>query len=127
VSYEANIDGPRVLALALQQSRLAAGISQHELARRLGVSRGFIGDIEAGRNSTMVKLVRFLGETGAVMKIDVPEGEPSVREPAKPFTPRQLEKRLVEAQLARERNEILRAQGLFGHNDYNPGPHRPTE
>jgi hypothetical protein len=84
---------------------------------------GFIGDIEAGRNSTIVKFLCFFGETGAVVKIDVPEGEPSVREPAKAFTPRQLEKRLAGAQLARGKNEILRAQGVFGHNAYNPGPH----
>jgi transcriptional regulator with XRE-family HTH domain len=109
VSNKAMIDGPGMLTLALQRLRSAAGNSQHELARRLGVSRRFIGDIEAGRNSTTVKLLRFFAETGAVMNIDVPGGEPSVRKPTKPLTPRQLKERLAEAQLARRRSEILRA------------------
>lgn len=42
----------------MRQLREATGMSQSELARRLGVSRQHVNDIEAGRSEPSVKLLR---------------------------------------------------------------------
>jgi len=127
MSYPAEIVNRELFALALQQSRLAAGLSQRELAERLGVSRGLIGNLESGRDSKIVTaLLGVLAETGAVMTIAIPEGEPAPERVPEVLTPEQMEKRLAEAKEDRERNESARRQGLFGHNDYNPGRSRPS-
>jgi transcriptional regulator with XRE-family HTH domain len=50
---------------ALRRTRLAAGLSQEQLALEAGVQRNFISLIELGRNqptiSTVAKLARALG------------------------------------------------------------------
>ena len=127
MSFEAKINSAQTLALALQQSRLAAGITQRALAEQLGVSHRYIYEIERGRESKeIVRILAALAATGAVMTIDVPEGEPVTERVPEVLTPEQMKKRLTEAKEDRERNEIARRQGLFGHNDYNPGGSRPS-
>lgn len=128
MSYKAKINSAQTLALVLQQSRLAAGITQRSLADQLGVSHRYIYEMERGRESKEItRILAALAATGAVMTIDVPEGEPVPERVPKVLTPEQMKTRLAEAKQDRERNEILRAQGYFGHNDYNPGRSRPNQ
>lgn len=46
----ATTTGPVALGLALKYARRQAGVTQHELGHQVGLSRGFVCAVEAGRN-----------------------------------------------------------------------------
>jgi len=48
------------LGLQLKQMRLNKNITQHELCKRVGISRSVISDIENGGNGTLNSFVRIL-------------------------------------------------------------------
>lgn len=74
--YRASVKSPAALGLALQQARLASGLSQRDLARRIGTSQRYIWELESGKDSILLKrLLGALRETGAAMTVEVPEGE----------------------------------------------------
>lgn len=55
-----------IVAARLRQRRIAAGMTQQQLAQRIGKRQGYIGDIENGKRKaittdTLVKLCRALG------------------------------------------------------------------
>ncbi|MEZ5086539.1 MAG: helix-turn-helix transcriptional regulator [Tessaracoccus sp.] len=63
--YSGKVSGPESLGRILQQARLLSGLSQRELAERLGTSQRYIWEIEAGKPSVFVeRLFAFMGETG---------------------------------------------------------------
>lgn len=60
------ISGPQSLGRLVQQSRLAAGLTQVELAHELGISQRAITDIETGKATIqMRRLFDLLKMTGA--------------------------------------------------------------
>ena len=59
VAYTARLRSPADVGLAVQQARLARGLSQTELAQELGVSQSAISEIETG--SGTIYLRRLLG------------------------------------------------------------------
>jgi HTH-type transcriptional regulator/antitoxin HipB len=60
------ISGPQSLGRLVQQSRLAAGLTQVELAQELGISQRAITDIETGKATIQVRrLFDLLKMTGA--------------------------------------------------------------
>lgn len=70
------ITSPEILGHTLQRARQARGLSQRELARRLGTSQRYIWEIEAGKPSIlMTRLFAVLHETGTELTatIDVAE------------------------------------------------------
>jgi transcriptional regulator with XRE-family HTH domain len=51
------MDVRRIVGTNLRQFRLSAGLSQEEMAARMGVEQGYLGGLEAGRrNPTVVTL-----------------------------------------------------------------------
>ncbi len=63
----------------IRQSRLAAALTQAELARRLNVSPSYISNVEAGRaNLTVGQLALIANGLGAALNISLPiiEREP---------------------------------------------------
>ena len=48
------------LGLQLKQMRLNKNVTQHELCKRIGISRSAISDIENGGNGTLNSFVRIL-------------------------------------------------------------------
>lgn len=57
------VAGAHVALPNLAVYRLAAGLSQSELARRVGVTRTALAQWEVGRNRTPVAVVRALAKT----------------------------------------------------------------
>lgn len=74
--YEARAQNVADLGLALQQARLASGITQRELATRLGTSQRYIWELESGKPfPAIVRLLAALQATGAEVIVRVPEEE----------------------------------------------------
>ena len=48
-SYEAKLRSPADIGLAIQQARLARGLTQMELADQLGISQRSISELESGK------------------------------------------------------------------------------
>jgi transcriptional regulator with XRE-family HTH domain len=76
----------RLVGHEVRSARRAAGLTQAELARRLGTSPAYVTNVEAGRlNLTIGQLARIADALGADLRISLPpiEVEPvAVREPA---------------------------------------------
>ncbi|MBI4316847.1 MAG: helix-turn-helix transcriptional regulator [Chloroflexi bacterium] len=70
----------REFSSALIRARLNAGISQSELARRVGVSRPVIARLEAGlripRVDTIMRLASALGVDFTISAVDTVRAEP---------------------------------------------------
>jgi len=59
------------LARSLIEARLAAGLTQEELARRMGTSQPVIARLEAGHKPSLKTLQRYAEATGAKLKIEL--------------------------------------------------------
>ncbi|MFC7624408.1 helix-turn-helix domain-containing protein [Microlunatus sp. GCM10028923] len=65
MTYPELISSPEALGSVLRQARRLNGLSQRELARRLGTSQRYIWELEAGKHSIFVdRLFALLGLTG---------------------------------------------------------------
>jgi HTH-type transcriptional regulator/antitoxin HipB len=65
MSYTGKVTSAESLGRILQQARLLAGVSQRELARRLGTTQRYIWEIEAGKPSIYTeRLFAMMRETG---------------------------------------------------------------
>jgi transcriptional regulator with XRE-family HTH domain len=61
----------------LQQARLDAGLTQAEIAARLGKPRSFVSKCESGeRRVDVVELTRFAPIYGKPLEFFLPQGEP---------------------------------------------------
>ncbi|GAA1766874.1 helix-turn-helix domain-containing protein [Agromyces humatus] len=75
MSYKAKIADAAALGVAIQQARLAAGITQRDLAERLGTTQRYVWELEAGKDSKAItRIFEALRETGVTVTLDVPEG-----------------------------------------------------
>ena len=90
--------GPDALGRAVSACRRENGMTQQELARRLGVNRTTVIALEAGRNQSLARAVdalNLLGYDLAVVpkaaKLTVTEPEAPVREEVEPPEPEGLE------------------------------------
>ena len=65
MAYSGKVTSPQSLGRILQQARLLNGLSQRELAQRLGTTQRYIWEIEAGKPSIFVeRLFALMRETG---------------------------------------------------------------
>jgi transcriptional regulator with XRE-family HTH domain len=65
MAYTGKVTSPQSLGRILQQARLLRGLSQRELAARLGTTQRYIWEIEAGKPSIFTdRLFAFMRETG---------------------------------------------------------------
>lgn len=72
MDYTARISSPESLGRVLQQARMVAGLTQRELAHRLGTSQRYIWEIEAGKPSIFTeRLFAYLRETSAELSATV--------------------------------------------------------
>lgn len=76
MTYRASVKDAAALGLALQQARMAAGITQRQLAVKLGTSQRYIWALESGNDSLIIaRILNILRETGAEMILEIPEGD----------------------------------------------------
>jgi HTH-type transcriptional regulator / antitoxin HipB len=65
MAYTGKITSAESLGRILQQARLLAGLSQRELAQRLGTTQKYIWELESGKPSIMMdRLFAAMRETG---------------------------------------------------------------
>jgi transcriptional regulator with XRE-family HTH domain len=65
MTYTGKITSAESLGRILQQARLLAGLSQRELAMRLGTTQKYIWELEAGKPSIVTRrLFAAMRETG---------------------------------------------------------------
>lgn len=64
VAYTGKVTSAESLGRILQQARLLAGLSQRELAQRLGTTQKYIWELEAGKPSILMdRLFAAMRET----------------------------------------------------------------
>ena len=76
MEYSGNVTSAESLGGILQQARMVAGLSQRELARRLGTTQRYIWELESGKPSILMdRLFAAMRETGMQLTatITVPE------------------------------------------------------
>jgi HTH-type transcriptional regulator/antitoxin HipB len=62
---------PESLGAAIRHYRKEAGITQAELAKRTGLHRSYLSDVERGKETEQVRrLLRILRELGVRMTLD---------------------------------------------------------
>ncbi|MCL2423132.1 MAG: helix-turn-helix domain-containing protein [Micrococcales bacterium] len=63
--YSGTVSNPQSLGRILQQARLVSGLSQRQLAERLGTTQRYVWEMEAGKPSIFVdRLFAAMRETG---------------------------------------------------------------
>lgn len=66
--------GPRDMGAFVRRVRRAQGLSQAELADRLGLTRQYVSELESGEpNLYARRLFEVLGELGVTVRLDAPE------------------------------------------------------
>lgn len=76
MSFTARVTNPRGLGVALQQARMARGLSQRDLAELVGASQRYIWELESGKDSVLLsRLLSVIAETGAELSLTIPEGD----------------------------------------------------
>lgn len=76
--YRGRVTSPDSLGRILQQARLLAGLSQRELADRIGASQRYVWEIESGKPSIFVeRLFSYMTETGVSLIATVSPPDPN--------------------------------------------------
>lgn len=72
------VASPQALGRLLQQSRLAQGLSQQQVAERLGISQSYVSELESGKTSlALMRIFEIMRLTGMTLQAEIPEGPPS--------------------------------------------------
>ncbi|GAB3915062.1 hypothetical protein GCM10011575_46620 [Microlunatus endophyticus] len=67
-SYTGTVTSAESLGRILQQARMLAGLSQRDLAQRIGASQRYIWEIESGKPSIFTeRLFSYMRETGMTL------------------------------------------------------------
>ena len=65
---------PQALGRLLQQARLAQGLSQQQVAAELGISQGYVSELESGKNSlALTRIFDIMRLTGMRLQAEIPE------------------------------------------------------
>jgi HTH-type transcriptional regulator/antitoxin HipB len=77
MAFTGRVTSAESLGRILQQARLLAGLSQRELARRLGTTQKYVWELEAGKPSILMdRLFAAMRETGMELTATItPPGE----------------------------------------------------
>lgn len=71
----ARIASPELLCAILREARVNSGLTQRELAHRMGVTQKYIVQIESGSSTkALQRLFDFAAETGVTIYADVEAG-----------------------------------------------------
>jgi transcriptional regulator with XRE-family HTH domain len=68
------VSSPQALGRLLQQARLAQGLSQQEVAAQLGISQGYVSELESGKTSlALTRIFDIMRLTGMTLHAEIPE------------------------------------------------------
>lgn len=79
VAYTARLRSPADVGLAVQQARLARGLSQTELAQELGVTQSAISEIETGSGTIYLRRLLSIARATGLELSATWEGEDAPR------------------------------------------------
>jgi HTH-type transcriptional regulator/antitoxin HipB len=75
MTLRGGVASPQALGRLLQQSRLARGLSQQQVADRLGISQSYVSELESGKTSlALMRIFEILRLTGMTLEAEIPEG-----------------------------------------------------
>ena len=78
MALRGGVASPQALGRLLQQSRLAQGLSQQQVAERLGISQSYVSELESGKTSlALMRIFEIMRLTGMTLQAEIPEGPPS--------------------------------------------------
>ena len=78
MEYTGRVRNPESLGRMLQQARLLSGMSQRELAKRLGTTQRYIWELEAGKPSILVsRLFAAMAECNMTLTATIASPEDS--------------------------------------------------
>jgi HTH-type transcriptional regulator / antitoxin HipB len=70
--YSGKVTSPESLGRILQQARLVSGLSQRELAERLGTTQRYVWELESGKPTIfMERVFAMMRETGVELTATV--------------------------------------------------------
>ena len=70
-----SVSSPQALGLLMQQARLSQGLSQQQVAAQLGISQGYVSELESGKTSlTLIRIFDIMRLTGMTLRAEIPEG-----------------------------------------------------
>ncbi len=68
------VSSPQALGRLLQQARLARGLSQQQVAAELGISQGYVSELESGKTSlALTRVFDIMRLTGMTLSAELPE------------------------------------------------------
>ena len=69
------VSNPHALGRLLQQARMARGLSQQQVAAQLGISQGYVSELETGKTSlALTRVFDIMRLTGMTLTAELPEG-----------------------------------------------------
>ncbi|MHB1163903.1 MAG: helix-turn-helix domain-containing protein [Candidatus Nanopelagicales bacterium] len=69
------VTNPQALGRLLQQARLSRGLSQQQVASELGISQGYVSELESGKSSlALTRIFDIMRLTGMTLHAEIPEG-----------------------------------------------------
>lgn len=67
------VSSPQALGRLLQQARLARGLSQQQVAAELGISQGYVSELESGKTSlALTRVFDIMRLTGMTLSAEIP-------------------------------------------------------
>jgi transcriptional regulator with XRE-family HTH domain len=77
-----------LVGLNIRRHRLAAGMTQEELAFRAGMDRTYLSDIERGRRNPTLLTMQDVATPLNLCVVDLLEGSDAIEPPKEPSRPR---------------------------------------
>ena len=69
------VSSPQALGRLLQQARLSQGLSQQQVAVQLGISQGYVSELESGKTSlALTRIFDIMRLTWMTLQAEIPEG-----------------------------------------------------
>ena len=76
MALSGTVTSPQALGRLLQQARMARGLSQQQVAAELGISQGYVSELESGKTSlALTRIFDIIRLTGMTLSAEIPQGE----------------------------------------------------
>lgn len=80
MALRGGVASPQALGRLLQQARMANGLSQQQIAEKLGISQSYVSELESGKTSlALMRIFEIMRLTGMTLQAEIPEGPTDAR------------------------------------------------